>query len=117
MYGPPAFSVRDLEYGPRSSKCTLAAYPTAAICARTLTRPPTPDTSSVAPSWIGPRSGSGAPPRASTSVKPVTNDPDASKPVTVNDTVRAGSASPRAPRSAYGVAVIVYAPSGSQPAL
>ena len=116
MNGPPAFSVREFEYGPRRSKRTLPTSPAdAAISARTLTSPPTPDRSSVAPFWIGPRSGSGASPRASTSVSPVTSDPDPSKPVTVNEAVRAGNAWPRPFSPRYGVAVSVYAPFGSQP--
>ena len=59
-------------------------------------------------------SGSGAPPRASTSVNPDTGESSVF-PVTENDTACAGRASPRPPVSAYGVALSVYAPSGRNP--
>ena len=79
-----------------------------------LTQPSTAEPSTVAPSPIGPRSGSGAPPRASTSVKPVTSDASAARPpVTVNATDRGSGTYPRESLRLYGVAVSVYDPSNN----
>ena len=62
----------------------------------------------MAPSATAPRSGSGRPPAASTSVKPVTGAaPAAWLPVTVNVTVVTGSASPVPPAPVYARAVSV----------
>ena len=75
---------------------------------RTLTSPPTADTSTVAPSSSAPMSGSGAPPRASTSMKLVAGGEPATRlPVTVKDTEYAGKAPPSPLVPAYGVAVTV----------
>ena len=71
-----------------------------------LTSPDMAETSTMSPSPIVATSGSGCPPRASTSVKRYTGDARVC-PATVKETVRPGNATSLASRPEYGVAVSV----------